>query len=133
MNINISTEVARVNFPKPFMNASGVYCTTFDDLYRLSHSGTGGMISKSCTLSPRNGNAEPRYYGWSEANVNVSINSMGIPNMGYQAYLDMGPTLKNLAPEKPFMLSVSGLSWDENEQILKSIMSQNQENERNDR
>jgi dihydroorotate dehydrogenase (fumarate) len=90
------------------------------------------MISKSCTLSPRNGNVEPRYYGWSEANIGVSINSMGIPNLGYQAYLDMGLTLKNVAPEKPFMLSVSGLSWDENEQILKSIR-ENQENERNDR
>lgn len=44
----LTSNIGDVIFQKPFMNASGVYCTTFDDLYALSQSNTGGMMSKSC-------------------------------------------------------------------------------------
>lgn len=59
------------------MNASGPACTTLDDLERIAESDADYIVMKSCTLEPREGNPEPRY--WSFANG--SINSMGLPNL----------------------------------------------------
>ena len=39
---------------------------------------------KSCTISPREGNSSPRY-----VNLQLeSINSMRLPNLGFEFYLD---------------------------------------------
>ena len=48
-------------------------------------SSSGGMVTKTCTYEPRNGNEEPRYWH----NENLSINSMGLPNEGLESYLSM--------------------------------------------
>ncbi|MBH0186242.1 MAG: dihydroorotate oxidase, partial [Nitrospira sp.] len=52
---------------------------------------------------PRQGNPEPRYYGFPGG----SINSMGLPNLGYRAYAELIPELKRFG--KPVVASVAGL------------------------
>ena len=130
---DLSTSIGNVIFGNPLTNASGVWCTTQNELMEMSQSKAGGIVSKSCTLEHRQGNPEPRsvflflinfffkklklkkprYY----AKDQFSINSMGIPNLGHEFYLDMRNNLRN----KPYSISVSGLSWTENESILKKF------------
>jgi dihydroorotate dehydrogenase (fumarate) len=104
----------------PIMNASGVKCTTYDELYALyTNPNIGGIVTKSSTLSVRSGNPKPRYYSL----PNLSINSMGLPNHGVEYYLDCVKRLKNAStiPDKPVLISVAGLSLDENLKIFNLI------------
>lgn len=101
-------------------NASGVMCTEEYQLQSILDSKyTGAVVTKSCTLSPRKGNPEPRY-SHSIPNVNNgSINSMGIPNHGVKYYMDCSKTVER--HDKPFMLSISGLSADENIDLFNAV------------
>jgi dihydroorotate dehydrogenase (fumarate) len=66
-------------------------------------------------VEPRQGNPEPRYYGFPGG----SINSMGLPNLGYRAYADMIPELKRYG--KPVIASVAGLCEDDFPAIAAAI------------
>ena len=110
-NVNLSTNVSGIQINNPFMNASGVWCTSRDELIELDNSSSSAVVTKSCTNEARQGNPKPRYYAIE--NEYFSINSMGIPNKGYEYYLDARTSIK-----KPYVLSVSGLSWKENANIL---------------
>lgn len=64
-------------------------------------------MMKSCTIEPRAGNPEPRY-----ADVPLgSINSMGLPNLGYKKYIEFAQILKKY--NKPIIASVSGFSIED--------------------
>ncbi|AER40548.1 dihydroorotate dehydrogenase 1A [Blattabacterium sp. (Mastotermes darwiniensis) str. MADAR] len=110
--IDISTNINGIKFPSCIMNASGVRCSTDKELSDLLISSSGAVVTKSCTLKPRKGNLKPRYFEW---NIG-SINSMGLPNLGIDFYLDFFER-KNY--KKPFLLSVSGLSIEENYILLR--------------
>ncbi|AGD98389.1 dihydroorotate oxidase [Blattabacterium sp. (Blatta orientalis) str. Tarazona] len=109
--IDISSDINGIKLSSCIMNASGVLCTTEKELKKLIISSSGAIVTKSCTLKPRKGNLEPRYFGW---NIG-SINSMGLPNLGIDFYLDF---LEKINPKKPFFLSISGLSIEENYLLL---------------
>ncbi len=99
------------------MNASGVLCSTEKELSDIMESSSGAVVTKSCTLIPREGNPPPRYFEW---NIG-SINSMGLPNLGIDFYLNF---LEKKKSRKPFFLSISGLSIEENYKlILKANLS----------
>lgn len=89
------------------MNAAGALCVTREELMALGRSRSGAIVTKSMTIEPRQGNPEPRYYGFPGG----SINSMGLPNLGYQAYAEMIPHLKQFG--KPVIASVAGLREDD--------------------
>lgn len=62
MEVDIDTSIGNVLLKTPIYNASGVYCTTYDDITLLNDSNScGAIVSKSCTLNYRKGNKEPRY------------------------------------------------------------------------
>jgi len=105
--MELSTTIAGVRFPSCFMNAAGARCVTRDELDALGRSSAGAIVTKSMTLEPRQGNPEPRYYGFPGG----SINSMGLPNLGYRAYAQLMPELKRFG--KPVIASVAGLCEDE--------------------
>lgn len=68
------------------MNASGCHCTTLEELIELYNTKNCDIIvSKSCTIKPREGNPEPRYYDIKT----LSINSTGLRNEGLHFYLSM--------------------------------------------
>lgn len=104
---DLSTTIAGVTFPGCFMNAAGALCVTRDELVALGQSRAGAIVTKSMTVEPRQGNPEPRYYGFPGG----SINSMGLPNLGYRAYAEMIPELKQFG--KPVVASVAGLCEDD--------------------
>lgn len=113
--MNLSTTIAGVMFPSCFMNAAGALCVTREELEALGGSAAGAIVTKSMTIEPRHGNPEPRYYGFPGG----SINSMGLPNLGYRAYAELIPQLKRFG--KPVIASVAGLTEDDFPTIAEMI------------
>ncbi len=112
---DLSTTIAGVKFPSCFMNAAGALCVTRDELMALGKSRAGAIVTKSMTVEARQGNPEPRYYGF----LGGSINSMGLPNLGYRAYAELIPELKQFG--KPVIASVAGLCEDDFPMIAATI------------
>ena len=110
----METSLSGIQLNVPWMNASGVWCTTSDQLTSLTNSNVGAVVSKSSTLCERLGNPKPRYFG----TEHFSINSMGIPNLGSDFYIDMKTKIN-----KPYIMSVSGLTVEENIKILEKVKS----------
>ena len=116
---DLSTTIAGVKFPSCFMNAAGALCVTRDELIALGKSRAGAIVTKSMTVASRDGNPEPRYVAFSGG----SINSMGLPNLGYQAYAEIIPDLKRFG--KPVIASVAGLCEDDFPTIASTINAAN--------
>ncbi len=109
--IDISASINGIKLPLCIMNASGVLCSTDQDLSNLLNSSSGGIVTKSCTYKPREGNILPRYFEW---NIG-SINSMGLPNLGIDFYINF---IEKKKINKPIFLSISGLSIEENYSLV---------------
>ena len=116
MKIDISTKIAGVKLETCVFNTSGPADVTLEELEVIARSNSSAITMKSCTLEPRIGNPEPRYadleYG--------SINSMGLPNLGYKAYIKFSKILKKKYP-KPIVASISGLTYEDNIVIFKAF------------
>ena len=113
--MDLSTTIAGVKFSSCFMNASGALCVTREELLALGRSQAGAIVTKSMTVESRQGNPEPRYYGFAGG----SINSMGLPNLGYRAYAELIPELKKFG--KPVIASVAGLCEEDFPTIAQAI------------
>lgn len=111
---SLKTTIAGLPLQSYFFNASGPKCTTLEELQALGTSSSAVILSKSCTFEPREGNPEPRYYDLDFG----SINSMGLPNLGYKKYAEFAPVLK-AETTKPYFVSVSGLKLADNMEMLK--------------
>jgi dihydroorotate dehydrogenase (fumarate) len=99
MTATLKTNLFGIQFENCLSNASGVYCMKNSEMESLNSSECAGIISKSCSIMKRFGNPEPRYY---ESTMGT-INSMGLPNEGYQYYID------NIGRfDKPYIISVAG-------------------------
>ncbi|MCZ1455948.1 dihydroorotate oxidase [Enterococcus faecium] len=101
------------------MNASGVHCMTTQELDELAHSEAGAFITKSCTINERKGNPEPRYFDVPLG----SINSMGLPNLGFSYYLEYALAYEKVQENQnqPLFFSIAGMSVQENLEMLEKI------------
>lgn len=117
MRVDLSTSIAGINLSSYLMNASGPKCTTWEELEEIGQSNSAAIVTKSCTISFREGNPEPRY---SDLPLG-SIQSMGLPNLGYKAYLEMVPKLKTLG--KPVVVSISGFSIEDNIEMVSAFQN----------
>ncbi|GJL52130.1 dihydroorotate oxidase [Candidatus Nitrospira salsa] len=113
--MDLSTTIAGVHFPTCLMNASGARCVTEHDLHKLGNSHAGAIVTKSMTPHERSGNPEPRYVSFDGG----SINSMGLPNLGYQAYAQLIPDLRQY--KKPVVASIAGLKPADFLEAVKAI------------
>ena len=118
----------KIHLTSCLYNASGPKCTSEDELLNLFLSSAGAVLSKSCTLEPRDGNPGIRYWDSSDDFSRtdlISVNSMGLPNNGYKFYIDMIPKLYQKSQyssiRKPYIISVAGLSLADNLKIIKDI------------
>lgn len=114
--ISLETTISNKKFSNCLMNASGVKCMTLEELSNMKNSGSGTWITKSCTLSPREGNPSPRYVDLKLG----SINSMGLPNLGFEFYLDYVLNEHKEGNDNLFF-SVAGLTLDDNIEMLNQI------------
>ena len=118
----------KIHLSSCLYNAAGPKCTTEDELLNLFFSSSGAILSKSCTLEPRDGNPGIRYWDSSDDFSRtdlISVNSMGLPNNGYKFYIDIIPKLYEksqfMSIKKPYIISVAGLSLADNLNIIKDI------------
>ncbi|EMF0109781.1 dihydroorotate oxidase [Enterococcus hirae] len=114
--MTLETTFFNHTFANPFMNASGVHCMTTTELVELEQSNAGAFITKSCTLNERAGNPEPRYFDVPLG----SINSMGLPNRGFDYYLDYALNYEKQQAQ-PLFFSIAGMSAAENLEMLTMI------------
>lgn len=82
VEFNLETTIVDQLLSNPVYNASGCWCTSYEELNQLVNSEGGAVVSKSSTVEPRTGNPEPRRYLDSYG----SVNSMGVPNFGFKYY-----------------------------------------------
>jgi dihydroorotate dehydrogenase (fumarate) len=113
--MDLSITIAGVRFPTCFMNAAGALCVTREELEALGRSTAGAIVTKSMTVEARAGNPEPRYVAFPGG----SINSMGLPNLGYRRYAELIPELKRF--KKPVIASVAGLQEDDFVTIAEAV------------
>ena len=96
----------------PIMNASCPKASTVEDLKELnSCSYTCAIVTKSCTEEFRQGNESPNYW----QNDNITFNSLGLANQGYKYYTSLSGF------NKPYILSVAGLTLEENLNIISNV------------
>ncbi|KAI8983103.1 Dihydroorotate dehydrogenase [Pilobolus umbonatus] len=117
---DLSTTVAGVKLPNLLFNASGVCCQTEEDLQLMIKSESGSLITKSATYEHREGNPSPRYVPLATG----SINSMGLPNEGYQYYLNFAKKY-DYKSKKPLFISLSGLSLADNKKMCEAFVAAN--------
>ncbi len=101
----------------PLMNASGCWCDNKDLLDDLLQSEAGTFVTKSATSEYREGNPKPRYI---EVPLG-SINSMGLPNLGIDFYLNYSLEFQNNHPDDINFLSIAGMCMEDNLSMVKKI------------
>ncbi len=106
----ISCTIDNVRLDSCIFNAAGVKDESFEELKIIAGSKSSAVMMKSCTLEERDGNPVPRY---SDTTLG-SINSMGLPNLGYKKYAEFAVELKKKWPKKPVIASIAGLKFEDN-------------------
>lgn len=115
--ITTKTTIQSIEFDNCLMNAAGVYCYSIEELALIDQSAAGSFVTKTATPDFREGNPEPRY-----VNTELgSINSMGLPNMGLEYYLNHLIDLQVQRPEKVYFLSLTAFSPSEIHESLKKV------------
>lgn len=111
--MSLKTNIRFLILDSCIYNASGPRCTTLKELIKIDKSESCIVLSKSSTLKVRDGNPEPRYYDHELG----SINSMGLPNLGYEFYIKSAQAIN-----KPYIISVNGLTLEDTKEIVRNII-----------
>ncbi|HSX19246.1 MAG TPA: dihydroorotate oxidase [Candidatus Saccharimonadales bacterium] len=115
MKPDISTKIAGQKFETCIFNAAGPIDVVIEELHTIGRSKSSAIIMKSCTIEPRDGNPEPRY-----ADLEFgSINSMGLPNVGYKNYVKFSKALKK--HKKPIIASICGMTLEDDVIMFKAF------------
>jgi dihydroorotate dehydrogenase (fumarate) len=83
----------------------------------MAASSAGSFVTKSATPNFREGNPSPRYI---EVPLG-SINSMGLPNLGFDFYLNYSLENQKKSGHKISFLSIAGMTMEDNLEMLHKI------------
>ena len=115
--MQLTAAIQNFNFDHILLNAAGVMCQTKAELDTvLASNYTGAVVTKSATPALREGNPTPRYYEMAQ-NLGT-INSMGLPNAGFDYYMDY---VSQKQTDKPIFFSIAGLSKQDNLDMLRQL------------
>lgn len=117
MKVSLSTTIGGVKLTTCIFNTSGPRDETLPLLKIIGRSKSSAITMKSCTLEPRSGNPEPRY---ADLPNKSSINSMGLPNLGYKEYVKFVPILKKQF-KKPVVASICGMTLEDDVIMFKAF------------
>lgn len=121
--VSVSASIGSVDFENCIWNAAGPRCSSVEELKILEDcTSNGAIVTKTCTLKMRMGNSFPRVY--SDAHTTkgtISVNSVGLANLGIDEYLEY---IRTRETSKPIFLSIGGLSLRENKDLLTKIRLQ---------
>ncbi|KPL00563.1 MAG: hypothetical protein AMJ91_04190 [candidate division Zixibacteria bacterium SM23_73_3] len=113
---DLSVNVAGVRFSNPVLVASGTfgYGEEYDALIDLSK--LGGVITKSITLNPREGNPAPR----TVETPSGMLNAIGLANLGVENFIkEKIPFLRKL--ETRIIVNVAGSTIGEYVEVVKRL------------
>lgn len=118
---SLETKMGGIELDCCVYNASGPRSGTAEALSNIGNSRAGAVLSKSATLVAQTGNPFPRYKEVSLGPVACagSINSEGLPNKGIDYYLTPECIKTASGNNKPYIVSISGLSLNDNLEMLK--------------
>ncbi|MDR2437619.1 MAG: dihydroorotate dehydrogenase [Endomicrobium sp.] len=116
MNPDLSIEFAGIKLKNPVFTASGTFGYGYElaDLIPLEK--LGAIITKTITLEPRAGNAQPRIAEVASG----MLNTIGLQNIGVKAFVE--EPLDNLRKiDVPLIVSVAGAAIDEYVETVKIL------------
>ena len=122
----LRTNISGVIFESCIYNASGPRCGTIEALEKIGEKEfAGGITSKSCTMVSQSGNPLPRSINHIDLGNGIigSMNSEGLPNKGIDYYLSDDVFKKIGKYGKPYIVSISGLTLDDNMKMLEVALS----------
>jgi len=117
----LKSSVAGIQISCCVYNASGPRTGSVESLSKLGPTKCGIILSKSATLFKQDGNTLPRFVNkidMGPESCQGSMNSEGLPNAGIDYYV-CNETVSALLPYgKPYFVSISGLSLEDNLTML---------------
>jgi len=114
-----STSIGKQYLCNCIMNSSGIYSSDIKQLEILRKSALGGIVSKSSSLNPMEGNSKPNMFISDEEKKYSCINSVGCANNGYEYYLDYGISIYR--EDRPYIQSLIFFTKEELETMLLNI------------
>ena len=112
----LSNKICNYKFNNPILTASGTYGYGDEVKDLVDVSILGGIVTKSVTLNPREGNPPPRIAETSSG----MLNSIGLANLGVDAYIeDKIPSLNKLNTN--VIINVAGSSITDYLDTIKKI------------
>src|SRR5690242_8364368 len=102
---DLSVQLGPLSLKNPVLVAAGTfgYGVEFQEFFDLTE--LGGVITKTLTLAPRDGNPAPRVV----ETPSGMLNAVGLQNVGIDAFIkDKWPALQKL--KIPTIISVAGFS-----------------------
>lgn len=115
---NMAVSIGRIRMNNPIMNASGIagYGSEYGALMDI----LGAFVTKSITLTPREGNKVPRTLDY---NKSCMLNAIGLHNVGLEAFIEQKlPYLRQF--DLPIIVSIAGDTVEEYSEIAKRLNSQ---------
>ena len=113
---DLSVKIGKINFKNPILTASGTfgYGTEVDFLMDVSK--LGGIVTKSITLHPREGNPPPRIV----ETPSGMLNSIGLANIGVDQYIeDKIPLYSTIGTH--IIMNIAGSTMNEYEEIVRKM------------
>lgn len=107
--MDLSVNIAGIKFRNPIILGSGPLSASTAGLLRADKSGFGGVVTKSVTITPSEGNPHPRwaFTPW------YLVSADGLPNKGYKAMAEDIKEAKEAGINIPIIGSVAGASPEE--------------------
>jgi len=116
----ISSKIKNINFENPILVASGTYGYGHEVKDIADVNSLGGIVTKSVTLKPREGNKPPRIF----ETPSGMLNSIGLANVGVESFCNNKiPYLNQLNTN--IIINIAGSSINEYLQTLEILESSN--------
>lgn len=116
MSVNMKVSIGGTTFQNPVLVASGTFGYGGEVAELVDVNKLGGLITKSITLKPRQGNPPPRL----AETPSGMLNSIGLANIGVDRYVsDMMPLYETLNTQ--VIMNIAGSSEDEYIRILDRV------------
>lgn len=109
INVDTRVNITGIEFINPIILASGPLSTSRAAWFRAENNGFGGVVTKSATIAPSEGNPQPRWaFG-----KGYLVMSDGLPNPGYLVMANNIKEAKESGIAIPIIASVAGASPEE--------------------
>ena len=114
----LEVQIGNSTFSNPILVASGTFGYGFEIHELVDVNRLGGIITKSVTLHPREGNPPPRIC----ETASGMLNSIGLANVGVEYFLEkIMPEYSNLEPQ--LIINIAGRTQEEYSETLEKIES----------